>query len=153
MARFALDYLAAFELPLLRVGKILSARAINSALAEFGSLIEYGENTILSLLSIFFHDVFRNLLLNRRKFLSDTVNFVFFRVFQSVILGHVFFVLLFHRLIFGFDFGKFFQNALYIAGYRFLRPPEMERLELDLSAQALTAASQIKLEIEVMEHD
>jgi len=29
----------------------------------------------------------------------------------------------------------------------------MERLELDLSAQALTAASQIKLEIEVMEHD
>ena len=70
VAGFALDYLAAFELPLLRVGKILSARAINPALAEFGSLIEYGENTILSLLFIFFHDVFRNLLFYRRKFQS-----------------------------------------------------------------------------------
>ena len=44
-------------------------------------------------------------------------------------------------------------REIYTRRYPFLRPPEMERLELDLSAQALTAASQIKLEIEVMEHD
>ena len=44
-------------------------------------------------------------------------------------------------------------REVYTRRYPFLRPPEMERLELDLSAQALTAASQIKLEIEVMEHD
>ena len=44
-------------------------------------------------------------------------------------------------------------RKIYTRRYPFLRPPEMERLELDLSAQALTAASQIKLEIEVMEHD
>ena len=44
-------------------------------------------------------------------------------------------------------------REIFTRNYPFLRPPEMERLELDLSAQALTAASQIKLEIEVMEHD
>ena len=44
-------------------------------------------------------------------------------------------------------------REVYTRRYHFLRPPEMERLELDLSAHALTAASQIKLEIEVMEHD
>lgn len=36
--------------------------------------------------------------------------------------------------------------------YPFLRPPEMERLELDLSACEFTAVSRVNLEIEVMEN-
>ena len=41
-------------------------------------------------------------------------------------------------------------RALFTRNYPFLRPPEMERLTLDLSDRGLTAETEIKLEIEVM---
>ena len=41
-------------------------------------------------------------------------------------------------------------RELFTRNYPFLRPPEMERLTLDLSDRGLTAETEIKLEIEVM---
>lgn len=41
-------------------------------------------------------------------------------------------------------------RELFTRSYPFLRPPEMERLTLDLSDRGLTAETEIKLEIEVM---
>lgn len=41
-------------------------------------------------------------------------------------------------------------RVLFTRNYPFLRPPEMERLTLDLSDRGLTAETEIKLEIEVM---
>ena len=41
-------------------------------------------------------------------------------------------------------------RELFTQNYPFLRPPEMERLTLDLSDRGLTAETEIKLEIEVM---
>ena len=42
------------------------------------------------------------------------------------------------------------DREIFTRNYPFLRPPEMERLTLDLSDRGLTAETEIKLEIEVM---